>query len=184
MKKELIKISKYLSYILRHHPEKAGLQLDEKGFTDLTKVLKILNERFEYLNLGLLSEQTIQEIIKNSSKTRFEVVDCQIRALYGHSIDKKIQMNVTDEFPDHLYHGTTEKAWNRIKQQGLKKKARQYVHLSEDVSTAKNVGKRRTSAPVILKISVNPALESGVVFYRSGDIYLADEIPPQFLTRL
>ena len=47
MKKLYIKISKFLSFILQHGPEKVGLELDSNGFADLYEVLKVLNGRFK-----------------------------------------------------------------------------------------------------------------------------------------
>ena len=63
MKKEYIKISKYLSFILRHHPEKSGIELDSEGFTSIRRVLKILNKRYYNLNLGDITKETIQDIV-------------------------------------------------------------------------------------------------------------------------
>lgn len=182
MKRSYVKISKFLAYILRHHPAKYNLHLDTKGFANLNNVLNVLNERFTEEHITL---ETLKDLIHTSNKKRYEIVDnTKIRALYGHSVDLKIQMPEIENPPDVLYHGTTEQFWNTIKKEGLKKAGRQYVHLSEDITTAKKVGKRRTVNPVIIKIKVKRALEGGVTFYKSGDMFLADYIPPKFITKL
>jgi len=182
MKRSYIKISKFLAYILRHHPAKYNLHLDTKGFANLDNVLKALNERFTEQHITI---ETLKDLINKSNKKRYEIVDdSKIRALYGHSVDLKIQIPEIEDPPDILYHGTTNQFWNIIKKEGLKKAGRQYVHLSEDITTAKKVGKRRTISPVLLKIKVIQALQGGVTFYKSGDMFLADYIPPKYIEKL
>jgi RNA:NAD 2'-phosphotransferase (TPT1/KptA family) len=45
MEQELnVKVSKYLSYLLRHDPE--NLKMDKFGFVDLDELLEKFNERF------------------------------------------------------------------------------------------------------------------------------------------
>ncbi|MBD3226737.1 MAG: RNA 2'-phosphotransferase [Candidatus Lokiarchaeota archaeon] len=176
-----IKISKFSSYVLRHHPEKYGLTLDEKGYANLKRILNILDNRFQSEKITL---DTLKNMIKESDKKRFEITNDKIRAYYGHSIDKKIKVNELNEYPEKLYHGTTQNAYNKIKKKGVKKQARQYVHLSRDIETAKNVGKRRTKNPIILQIDVIRAKNKGIKFYKSGDIFLADNIPASFIKKL
>ena len=184
MRKEYIKISKFLSYILRHHPEKVGINLDSEGFTDINHVLEILNNRYNNLNIGKITQQTIIDIISQSDKQRFDIKDDKIRAFYGHSLDEMIKMGEAKVLPKKLFHGTTLKAWMAIQEEGLKSKGRQYVHLSEDIRTAEFVGKRRTSDPIILEIDVDAAISDGIRFFKSGDMYLADFLDPKYIHRL
>mgnify|MGYP000508917448 FL=1 len=39
------KIGKYLCFILRHHPEKIGITLDEHGWADVDELLAGISER-------------------------------------------------------------------------------------------------------------------------------------------
>lgn len=176
-----MKVSKFLSYILRHNPQKYDLKLDDKGFTDLNKVLKVLNDRFHNINID---RNFIENLIEESEKKRFQINNNEIRAYYGHSIDKKIKMTPTLDIPEKLYHGTTISAFQKIKSQGLKSKGRQYVHLSKDISTAKEVGKRRTPSPIILEIDAKNARNQGINFYKSGDMILSDFIPSEYFSKL
>ncbi len=180
MKKTHIKISKFLSFILRHGPGKVGLELDSNGFANLNEVLNVLNERFKNIKITKL---TLEEIIKQSEKRRFEIVNSKIRAFYGHSIDEKIVMKEVIDLPSTLYHGTNPKAYNAIKTEGLIRKKRQYVHLSDNIESAIMVGKRKTNNPIIVIIDVKSARNEGIKFYKSGDMYLADYIPPKFIKK-
>lgn len=92
-------------------------------------------------------------------------------------------MKESRDLPSILYHGTSLKAYNTIKTEGLITKKRQYVHLSDTIETAIVVGKRKTNSPIILKIEVTSALNEGIKFYKSGDMYLADYIPFKFIKK-
>lgn len=181
MKKLYIKISKFLSFILRHGPDKVSLELDSNGFADLNEVLKVLNQKFKNFKI---TKSTLEEIIEQSEKRRFQIENSKIRAFYGHSIDDKIVMKEANDLPSTLYHGTNLRAYNAIKTEGLIKKKRQYVHLSENMETAILVGKRTSNNPIIVRIEAKSARIEGVKFYKSGDIYLADYIPPKFIKKV
>lgn len=43
MNKRLTKISKYLTYILRHEPHSIGMKLDEEGFLNVEELVKNAN---------------------------------------------------------------------------------------------------------------------------------------------
>ena len=179
MKKTEISISKTISYILRHHPEKFDIKLDTEGYANLQDMLTILNKQYKNIDI---TRDYIENINDISDKRRFEIKDNQIRAVYGHSIEKKIQIPEAQNPPDILYHGTTEKAYLLIKEEGLKKRSRQYVHLSDNIDTAIKVGLRRVKDPILLFIDVKNARKAGIKFYQSNEIYLADYIPPEFIT--
>lgn len=175
-----VKISKFLSFVLRHDPDKYNLVLDTNGYADLKTILNVLSNRFKNEKI---SKQTIESMIQNSDKKRFEIVEDKIRAFYGHSIEKRIYFEESSSVPSILYHGTTEKAYKKILKEGLTKQNRQYTHLTDNVRDAILVGKRRATLPVILEIDVLKAQEMGINFYKSGDMFLADYIPPEFIKK-
>lgn len=47
----------------------------------------------------------------------------------------------------------------------FQKQGNMFVHLSEDIHTAILVGKRRDTAPIVLKINSKDAYKNGVKFY-------------------
>ena len=85
-----VSLSKFLSYILRHHPEKFDICLDDKGFADLEKILRILKNRYPKKKI---TKKTLQEMIKRSNKKRFELREKKIRAYYGHRDRKSTRLN-------------------------------------------------------------------------------------------
>jgi putative RNA 2'-phosphotransferase len=85
--------------------------------------------------------------------------------------------------PEGLFHGTSSAAWEAIQEQGLVPMRRQYVHLSMDVSTAVQVGRRKSEVPVVLSVRAGEAGRRGVRFWRGNEMtWLADGVPPEYLT--
>jgi putative RNA 2'-phosphotransferase len=62
---------------------------------------------------------------------------------------------------------------------------RQYVHLSADIDTARQVGRRKDSHPVILQVLAGQAHGHGITFYQGNDlVWLADDVPPDFIEKV
>ncbi|MFP3872741.1 MAG: RNA 2'-phosphotransferase [Candidatus Natronoplasma sp.] len=175
--KKYRKLSKYLSYLLRHHPEEAELSINKYGFADLDEVLEALNEtKHSWADKG-----DMEYLIENSDKTRFQIKDDRIRALYGHSIDVVVEEEMAEEPPKTLYHGTSPKVVEQILKEGIKSKNRQFVHLSKSEKEAYTVGRRHAEEPVILKIDASRAWEDGITFFERGDLFLVKYMPPGYV---
>ena len=176
MKQDLkVRVSKYMSYLLRHDPE--NLKMDRHGFVFVDELLEKLNERFE------IDKEIILEIVERSDRKRFEMLGDRIRALYGHTIPMKLELE-EDRVVEVLYHGTTPDAASRILKVGLKPMKRRWVHLSPTVEIAREVGLRRTRNPVILEVDVEEARRDGVRFYKATDkVYVCNAIPRRYIAR-
>ena len=173
--KKYRKLSKHLSYILRHHPEEAGLELDKLGFTDLYKLLDSL----EGTKYSWADKEDIEYLVEKSEKDRFEIDSDKIRALYGHSVE--VEIKDPTEPLSILYHGTSPRSLDSILKEGLKPMNRQYVHLSRSKEEAHIVGKRHCSDPVVLKIEAKSAWKKGVNFYERPDVFLVKSLPPVYI---
>lgn len=178
MKPDLRTLSKTISHALRHAPWLYELELDDEGWTSVEAVLDALREkRSRWENV---SQADLEAIIATSEKRRFELSDGRIRALYGHSLPKKLRKTSAPP-PDVLYHGTVRAAMPAILESGLKPMSRQYVHLSIDVETARQVARRKGSDVVILRIDAARAHSEGVTFYEGNEmVWLADRVPPAY----
>ena len=176
---EYRKLSKTISYALRHHPEEFGLTLDSEGYVPIPALLDALGKRVE--RWKNLQEGDIIEMMEQAEKQRFEIRDDKIRALYGHSVADTMEHEKAIP-PVILYHGTTPQAMQAIRLSGLKPMKRQFVHLSADIETARQVALRRTNRPVILKIAASEAYWQGIKFYLGNDkIWLAEPIPAKYI---
>lgn len=173
------RLSRTISHALRHEPGAYGLELDAGGWADLDELVRGLRRhRREWRGLGA---SDVEAMIRRSEKRRFEIRDGRIRALYGHSLDRRIEKEPARP-PEILHHGTTPAAAEAILREGLEPRGRQYVHLSPDRETARAVGRRRTDDPVILAVRARQAREAGVRFYRGGPtVWLSDPVDPRFI---
>jgi len=174
MKSELkVKISKYMSYLLRHNPE--NLKMDRHGFVSLDQLVEKIKERFQ------VDKNLILKIVEESNRKRFEIVEDKIRALYGHTIDVELALE-EDEKVKVLYHGTTPNTASEILRVGLKPMRRKWVHLSPTIKIAEEVGLRRTQRPVVLEINAEAARKNGVKFYKASDkVYLCNGLSPKYI---
>lgn len=176
------RLSKEISYVLRHNPNKYNLSMDLEGYVLINNLLKGLNSNPKFQEE--VTKSMLENMIKHLDKERFYIKDDKIKALYGHTIMLKIKQEEVIP-PNILYHGTTESAYLKIKEMGLNKMHRQYVHLAKEKSVALSVGARRTKNVVLLEIAAHTAYLEGIKFYTGGDdIYLADYIPPKYITKL
>lgn len=175
-----VRLSKTISHALRHAPWLYELELDNEGWTPVADLLEGLRRhRSAWRNL---TEEDLRAMMARPGKTRFEMHNGKIRALYGHSIDMKIRKEQPTP-PRHLYHGTAPKAATVIGREGLRAMNRQYVHLSADQETAREVGRRKAQKPVILTVRAAEAHEAGISFYHGNEVvWLTDYVPPKFIT--
>ncbi|WP_340024526.1 RNA 2'-phosphotransferase [Paenibacillus sp. FSL K6-1096] len=178
---DYMKLSKEVSYILRHAPWEYELELDEQGWVDIGQLLHALQQNKKWQPV---QAEDLDKMIAASDKQRHEIVDGRIRALYGHSVPQKI-IKQDAAPPSVLYHGTARQWVDTILHEGLKPMKRQYVHFSVDTDTAKLVGGRKDPSPVILTIDAGRAAADGIKFYHGNhNIWLADELPPEFISVL
>lgn len=174
-------LSKEVSYALRHAPWEYELEMDEEGWVLVAQLLDALQKAPKWKDV---TEADLHEMIETSEKKRHEIKDGKIKAFYGHSVPMKI-LKEEKMPPDILYHGTPRRFVQSIKEKGLLPQSRQYVHLSQDVETARTVGKRRDDKPCILVIDAKVAWSEGVKFYIGNEkVWLADEVPSQYIRKI
>ena len=174
---ETIRTSKFLSLILRHEPERVGLELDEAGWVGVDELLAAVNRHGESLTL-----EQLKHVVATNDKKRFAFSDDgkRIRASQGHSVEMELQYEPQVP-PEFLYHGTPQRFVESIRATGLNKGERHHVHLSPDPQTASKVGQRR-GRPVVLTIRSGEMHRQGHIFYRSANgVWLVDHVPPQFI---
>lgn len=177
--KEKNKVSKFLSYILRHKPESIGLKLDSNGWL---LIMDIINNSGKEITL---SEQIILETVKDNDKKRFSISENgkYIRANQGHSVAVNLQLTPKKP-PKTLYHGTATRFLPSISEQGLKSGQRQHVHLSTDINTAINVGSRY-GKPVVLTIDSEKMHSNGYQFFISDNhVWLTEYVPNEYLSQI
>ncbi|GGK29059.1 putative RNA 2'-phosphotransferase [Deinococcus malanensis] len=164
-------LSRRLSYLLRHAPQKAGLTLEPGGWAPLAPVLAHLK----------VTREQVERVVATNNKQRFTLDGERIRANQGHSVEVDLRLPLAVP-PARLYHGTHPAALDAIRREGLRPMQRHHVHLSRDPETARQVGARR-GTPVILTVQSGTMHDAGHSFYRSDNgVWLTEAVPPEFLT--
>ncbi|MCC7478290.1 RNA 2'-phosphotransferase [bacterium] len=174
-----IELSKYLSLILRHQPELAGLSLDREGWAEIEALLAGAASRGRRI-----SREQLERVVADNDKQRFAVSPdgLRIRAVQGHSA-RDVSISYEPQTPPKvLYHGTAKRFLESILAEGLRPGRRQHVHLSVDTATATSVG-RRYGVPVVLRIAALCLHAGGHEFYcAENGVWLTDRVPVEAIT--
>jgi putative RNA 2'-phosphotransferase len=169
--------SRLLSLVLRHDPDKIGIELDSAGWVSVETLLAALARHGRPI-----TRSGLDEVVATNDKKRFAFSDDgkRIRASQGHSVEVELGLEPVVP-PEELYHGTATRFLETIRAEGLRPMSRQHVHLSGDVITATKVGVRH-GKPVILIVAAGAMHRSGVKFYCSANgVWLTDAVEPQYL---
>ena len=175
----LVKVSKFLSLVLRHRPGAIGLTLDPQGWANVDELIARAAAKGQPLTRDLLGR-----LVAESDKRRFSFSDdgARIRANQGHSVAVDLALEPLEP-PETLYHGTVERFLESIEREGLRRGQRHHVHLSVDPETARAVGERR-GVPIVLRVAAGAMWRDGFAFYRSANgVWLTELVPPSYLGR-
>ena len=175
--KQRTRLSKFLSFVLRHHPEEIGVELDDRGWVDVDLLLARIRRHRHPITL-----EQLEEIVATNEKQRFAFSDDgqRIRASQGHSVDVDLGYQRAEPH-DRLFHGTVSRFLGLIREEGLLKGDRHHVHLSPDERTARKVGSRR-GRPVILIVQAASMHEAGHEFYLTPNrVWLTETVPCEYI---
>ncbi|UCB53079.1 MAG: RNA 2'-phosphotransferase [Candidatus Zixiibacteriota bacterium] len=170
-----MRLSKFMSYALRHQPQKFGLEPDAYGFVRVPNLLTVLRDRY-----GDLETSDLERAVQDCPKRRFEIRGEKIRARYGHSVDVMLDAQPCRP-PELLFHGTSPAMKDSILEEGIKPMKRKYVHLSKTTEEAFQVGGRRSKNPVVFAVKAEEAHGKGIKFYDMGLVVLTAEVPARFV---
>lgn len=174
------KLSVFISLILRHQPDAAGITLDEHGWADVEELLEGIQRTGRSID-----RERLEEIVRTDEKGRYSFSEDKtlIRANQGHSIPVDVEL-AEAEPPAVLYHGTAARFVPSILSQGLKPMSRLYVHLSKDKETAVKVGKRH-GHPVIFQVDAGQMSRDGIAFYLSQNgVWLTEYVDAKYLEQI
>lgn len=179
-KTQLIELSKFCSYTLRHGAQELNVAIDSEGWVNVEELLRKANEQGYACTYNDLNTVVVTNLKK---RFQFSEDNLSIRAVQGHT-NKMVQRTFEKKVPpDTLYHGTATRFLDSILSTGLSKMTRHHVHLSTNVQTAKEVGQRYGKV-VILHINAKKMHEDGFNFYLSeNNVWLVDSVPVQYITK-
>ncbi len=172
------KVSKFMSLVLRHRPQAAGITLDEHGWARVEELLAGISRTYP-VDMALL-----EKIVAEDAKQRYSFNEDKtlIRANQGHSVPVDVELERVQP-PARLWHGTGEKFAASIERMGLIPKTRLYVHLSADRDTAVTVGSRH-GRPVVYAVDTGRMSADGFEFFLSANgVWLTRAVPAEYLQR-
>ena len=180
MDPKLVRVSRFLSLVLRHRPETIGLELDAEGWASLGELVERAGRSGREL-----SEDLIREVVAHNDKQRFSLSPDgrRIRANQGHSIEVELGLEPVSP-PELLYHGSARRRLASILADGLQRRGRQHVHLSPDARTARRVGERHGPAVVLVVAAGRMEAEGHTFFLSANGVWLTEHVPPGFLREL
>ncbi len=170
-------LSKFLSLVLRHQPDKIGITLDDAGWTSVDDLLEAMRQSGRKVN-----RETLDHVVATNDKQRFTFSEdrTMIRANQGHSVEVELGYEPANP-PEYLLHGTPATAVDVIRREGLKKMNRHHVHLHAEAATAETVGARR-GVPVLLRIRSQQMASEGFLFFvTTNNVWLTDHVPASFI---
>jgi len=180
--RELDSLGRIMAGVLRHFPDKLGVNVDGHGWVDVSEFVEAVGGSRS--GFHWLREEHIEAIALTDPKGRYQIDGGMVRATYGHTIDVRL-----DDLPlaeiDEFYYPVTEEEIDIILEGGLNPIDRRSVHLSGSIEKAIEAGKVRTENPLILRIDGKRAMEDGVKIYKAGkDVYVTDRIEAKYISKV
>lgn len=170
--KRTIRLSKRLSWLLRHGAHEAGVAMDQAGWVPVEQVLRWLGT----------DRSTLDHVVAHNNKRRLQIEAERIRCCQGHSTSgTPVTCGALEASWQRwrgtavVWHGTALSALPAIDASGLKPLRRTHVHLAEGLHST--VGKR-ASVHVMLAVDPQRAASAGYpLWVAQNGVILARRVP-------
>ncbi|MBN3313932.1 TRPT1 phosphotransferase, partial [Atractosteus spatula] len=169
-----VRLSKALSFALRHGASQLGLDMSSDGFVSVAELLS--RPQFRAYSLA-----DVRRVVETNDKQRFRLRPrpgdgrLEIRANQGHSVqvdDLELIPVVpgSDNVPSCAVHGTYLRHWESIRTRGLSRMSRTHIHLSPGLPGEEGVvSGMRGDCSLAIFIDVSRALQDGIPFFWSDN---------------
>lgn len=178
------RVSVYIAYLLRHNPGELNLDMDIHGWVSVSQLLDRINASGKHR----LTMDALTRLVRDDNKGRYRFSDDGrfIRACQGHTISWVEPVLETGAPPSVLYHGTTEDAWEKIRNSGfISKMSRHAVHMQPDLQKAWQSARRWRRTPVVLKIDAERMHREGFSFAVSDNgVWCTERVPTQYILEI
>ncbi len=179
---EIDRVGRMMAGILRHFPERFGLQMDGRGWVDLDGfVSSIKNSRENYRRW--LRREHIEALVETDEKGRYQIDGGMVRATYAHSV--KVNLDDLPECQlDNLYFPVSEEELDLVLETGLRPSDRDKIHLSATPDKAYSAGRVHIADPILLEVDVKKASDAGNFIFRAGKtVYITEAVEPEHLKK-
>ena len=188
MTRDDVRVSKKLSYILRHGAKDLNIFMADDGFVFVDEMLQKGKVRASF--------ERIQKVVANNNKKRFELVQDEnqrwkIRAVQGHTLRNVDQEKLLTKITDPkafagmtVVHGTYLPAWKEIQFGGLNRMSRNHMHFAKGYNfhpdnggDSKNevISGMRNTCDIYIEIDPCLAMAEGIDFYESKNGVILSE---------
>ncbi|XP_068115718.1 tRNA 2'-phosphotransferase 1 isoform X2 [Hyperolius riggenbachi] len=166
-----VRLSKLLSYALRHGAVSMGLPMSSDGFVPVSSLLSLPQFR-------PFSQSDIERVVRCNDKQRFMLRSSnseeklEIRANQGHSLQVDVALTpLGTDLPSHAIHGTYLRHWSSILQSGLSRMNRTHIHLSTQLPSDGEavISGMRSNCEVAIFIDLPKAIADGIPFFWSAN---------------
>ncbi|XP_064182198.1 tRNA 2'-phosphotransferase 1 [Anguilla rostrata] len=167
-----MRLSKSLSFVLRHGAAQMGLDMSSDGFLFVEDLLS-------HPQFGSFSLEDVERVVATNDKQRFKLCThpedgrLQIRANQGHTVQvAELELRAIGpddpDCPREAVHGSYLQHWPAIRAQGLRRMKRMHIHLAPGLPGDGGVisGMRR-NCDLVIYIDLHKALTDGIPFYWS-----------------
>ncbi|MEE6516234.1 hypothetical protein FKM82_025522 [Ascaphus truei] len=164
-----VRLSKLLSYALRHGAVTLGLPMGTDGFVPLSSLLPLPQ-------FSSFSRDDVERVVCTNDKQRFSTRRSgpegvlEIRANQGHSLQVEVDLTpLGAELPHQALHGTYLRHWPSILRGGLSRMKRTHIHLSTELPGEGGgvISGLRSDCEVAIFIDLQKAVADGISFYWS-----------------
>ncbi len=163
-------------YILGHSPDEFGIVPDPEGFVAIKKLIRVMHEEPD---IPHASEGSINEVLMSEERGLFESDGKNIRAVSRNWVlDTAIPAT---DLPSLLFTPVRRRAHFSVIENGLIKREDHFYILTPEKGMAERIGKRKDQKPVIIEVMAHRAGKDGVHFTQFGGLFLAPEIPAQYI---
>lgn len=177
--REANSLGRILALVLRHAPEKFGVDMDINGWVNARELSEAIGKQRRHYHW--LRAWHFEAIANADEKGRYQVENEMMRATYGHSIELDLDLP-TDDIPEVLYYPCETEEVETLLEYGITAGDRKNVHLSRSIRNAMDAGHVRIHRPAIVEVDTARAIADGHIIYRAGTtVFLTDEVPGEYL---
>jgi putative RNA 2'-phosphotransferase len=177
--REANSLGRILALVLRHAPEKFGVDMDINGWVNARELSEAIGKQRRHYHW--LRAWHFEAIANADEKGRYQVENEMMRATYGHSIELDLDLP-TDDIPEVLYYPCETEEVETLLEYGITAGDRKNVHLSRSIRNAMDAGHVRIHRPAIVEVDTARAIADGHTIYRAGTtVFLTDEVPGEYL---
>lgn len=176
MDRNKVRLSKKLSYLLRHGAVKEGLKIDHEGWVSVNDLIN-----HDSISNICKSVEQINEIVQTDEKQRYSLKKDKldqvfIKANQGHSLGivtesglREINVNDLYLYPN-VVHGTMINHLKSILSQGISRMKRNHIHFAIGLpDDSRVISGSRHSSNVYIFVDMKKAINDGIKFYLSDN---------------